>query len=449
MNLRSAIRAPLAAAVLLAGTAVHAADTGLVERVQQLAEAQSGDLEKTFKHLHANPELGFHETETAAMVAKRLNKLGYKVHTGIGGTGIAAVLENGDGPVVMFRSDMDALPVKEDTDLPYASDKQVTLPDGSQTYVMHACGHDSHVSWLLGIAKVMKETRKDWFGTLVLVAQPAEELIEGAQAMVDDGLYDKVPEPELLIAAHVFPIWASGTVAVRAGRRMAGSDALDVTLHGVGGHGSSPQHTVDPVVLGARSVMAYQTIVSRNVDPQQPAVLTVGSVQIGEANNVIPDNGVLKLNLRWYEKPVREQLISAIKRETNGLAKAAGVPEDRMPEYTMKGYAEPVYNDEALVDWAKPVLASVLGEKALMPGFPPVMGSEDFPLLVSGLENTKTLFMEVGGGAPDVTKVYMETGKLPPLNHNPKFEIKNPALAITTAVKAGSMLLLDSLKPKG
>jgi hippurate hydrolase len=409
-------RAALAAVlVLTAGTTPALADTS--QRVNELAEAQADRLVSTFKHLHANPELGFQETETAKLVSKRLKKLGYQVHTGIGGTGVAAVLKNGDGPVVMFRSDMDGLPVKEDTGLDYASRKQVTLNDGGKTHVAHACGHDAHVSWLLGIAEVMRETRDAWSGTLVLIAQPAEELLEGAQAMVDDDLYDRVPKPELLISAHVFPVWPAGTVAVRAGRRMAGSDQLDVTLHGVGGHGSSPQNTIDPVVMGARSVMAYQTIVSRNVDPQKPAVLTVGASQIGEANNVIPDNGTLKLNLRWYE-------------------------------YTLKGYSEPVYNDEALAEQARQTLAAGLGKEALMPGFPPVMGSEDFPMLVAGIEDTQTLFMEVGGGAPDVVKNYMEKGELPPLNHNPKFEIINPRLAITTAVKANSLLLLDALAQK-
>ncbi|MBU59945.1 MAG: amidohydrolase [Alcanivorax sp.] len=447
MSVSMSLWAPLAAALLLVCAGAQAA-TDLKERVAELAEAQGDQLESTFKHLHANPELGFQETETAKMVSKRLKKLGYKVHTGIGGTGVAAVLKNGDGPVVMFRSDMDGLPLKEETDLDYASRKQVTLDDGSKVHVTHACGHDAHVSWLLGIARVMRDTRDDWSGTLVLVAQPAEELLEGAQAMVDDGLYDKVPKPELLISAHVFPAWPSGTVAVRAGRRMAGSDQLDVTLHGVGGHGSMPQVTVDPVVMGARSVMAYQTIVSRNVDPQKPAVLTVGASQIGEANNVISETGVLKLNLRWYEKSVRDQMIEAIKRETNGIARAAGVAEDNMPDYTFKGYSEPVYNDETLARHAQGLLAEGLGKEAVMPGFPPVMGSEDFPMLVAGIEDTKTLFMEVGGGPADVVKTYMATGKLPPMNHNPKFEIIEPRRAITTAVKANSLLLLDALAPQ-
>ena len=226
---------------------------------------------------------------------------------------------------------------------------------------------------------------------------------------------------------------------------MAAVDTFHIDITGKGGHGAMPHDTKDPIVAALGIGQAIQTIVSRNVDPQKPAVLTVGASQIGEANNVIPDNGTLKLNLRWYEKPVREQMLDAIKRETNGIARAAGVADDKMPEYTLKGYSEPVYNDEALAEQAQQTLAAGLGKEALMPGFPPVMGSEDFPMLVAGIEDARTLFMEVGGGAPDVMKKYMATGELPPMNHNPKFEIINPRLAITTAVKANSLLLLEAL----
>jgi len=436
----------LTAPLLASGLAQGAIDPALSDRVNKLAESQRPALKKVFKQLHANPELGFNVNDTASLIADRLQALGYEVHTGIAQSGVAAVLENGDGPVIMFRSDMDALPVKEKSGLPYASRKQVTRDDGSTTYVAHACGHDSHASWLLGIAKVMMETRDAWSGTLVLIGQPAEELLEGAQAMVDDGLYDKVPKPSLLISAHVYPVWPSGTVAVKAGRRMAGSDQLDVTLHGIGGHGSKPESTVDPAVMGARAVMAYQSIVSRNIDPQQPAVLTVGAIQIGEAHNVIQDGGTLKLNLRWYEQSVRRELLDAIKRETRGIARAAGVPEDRAPTFTMRGYSEPVVNEQGLVDRAVPTLVKALGKKRVMPGIPPVMGSEDFPMLVAGIEGARTLFVEVGSGAPDVTKNYQEKGVLPPLNHNPKFKIVNPGLAITTGVQANSTLLLDAFQ---
>jgi len=436
----------LAASLLTAGPARAAIDPALSERVNQLAENQRPALEKVFKQVHANPELGFDLHETANLVAGRLEKLGYEVHTGIARTGVAAVLKNGDGPVIMFRSDMDALPIKEQSGLPYASRKKVTRADGSTTYVAHACGHDAHTSWLLGIAKVMMETRDAWSGTLVLIGQPAEEQLEGAQAMVEDGLYDKVPKPSLLISAHVYPVWPSGTVAVKAGRRMAGSDQLDVTLHGIGGHGSKPESTVDPAVMGARTVMAYQSIVSRNIDPQQPAVLTVGAIQIGETHNVIQQSGTLKLNLRWHEQSVRRELLDAIKRETRGIARAAGVPEDRAPTFTLRGYSEPVVNEQDLVDQAVPSLVKALGKKRVMPGIPPVMGSEDFPMLVAGVEGARTLFVEVGSGAPDVTKKFQEKGVLPPLNHNPKFKIVNPGLAITTAVQANSTLLLDAFQ---
>ena len=210
----------LAAAISTCGLAQAAIPVDLSERVSQLAASQQPELEKVFRQLHANPELAFDLHDTAALVAKRLKKLGYQVHTGIAQTGVAAVLKNGDGPVIMFRSDMDALPVKEESGLPYASQKQVELDDGSTSYVSHACGHDSHTAWLLGIARVMMETRDAWSGTLVLIGQPAEELIAGAQAMVDDGLYDKVPEPSLLISAHVYPVWPAGTVAAPTGLKV-------------------------------------------------------------------------------------------------------------------------------------------------------------------------------------------------------------------------------------
>src|SRR5439155_13301683 len=239
-----------------------------------------------FKHVHQNPELGFQEAKTAALVAEEFKKLGYQTHTGIGKTGVVAILKNGPGPVVMFRGDMDALPVKEQTGLPYASKATATTATGFGP-VMHACGHDAHVTFLIGVAKVMKELRGEWSGTLVLVAQPAEELVEGARAMVRDGLYDKAPKPDFLIASHVSPLHPAGTASVRAGKRMAGTDQIDVIIYGVGGHGSAPHRAKDPIVMGSMAVIGYQTLVSRSVDPQEPSVVTVGAFQAGDANNVI------------------------------------------------------------------------------------------------------------------------------------------------------------------
>src|SRR5262249_19670081 len=265
-------RMPLtAAALLVAGTllgtppapapppaplpAGDSAEVQLARKVAALVAQDERRLVEIFKHLHANPELGFQEVKTAALVAKEFKALGYETHTGVGKTGVVGVLKNGPGPVVMFRGDMDALPVREQTGLPYAS--KATAPSATGFVpVMHACGHDAHVTFLIGVAKVMKELKGEWSGTLVLVAQPAEELILGARAMVKDGLYDKAPKPDVLIASHVTPTLPAGAASARAGKRMAGTDQIDVIIRGVGGHGSAPQRTKDPIMIGAQAVVA-------------------------------------------------------------------------------------------------------------------------------------------------------------------------------------------------
>jgi hippurate hydrolase len=343
----------------------------------------------------------------------------------------------------MFRGDMDGLPVKELTGLPYASKATAATPTGGFVPVMHACGHDAHIAFLIGVAKVMKELRSDWSGTLVLVAQPAEEIVLGARAMVKDGLYNRVPRPDVLIASHVTPGHPAGSASVRAGRRMAGTDQIDVILHGVGGHGSAPQRTRDPIVLGAMAVMAYQTLVSRVVDPQEPSVLTVGAFQSGDANNVIPDTAVLKVNLRWFNPKVREQLINGIKRITDALAVAADIPKDKMPEYVMKGSSFPVINSEEAAPQAEAALKLALGQANVLPGPPPVMGSEDFQELAAPHPSTKILFVQIGCG-PSSSSI-RQNGP-PALNHNSRFKVELPAVAAGT--KADAMMLLEFLKKK-
>jgi amidohydrolase len=271
-------------------THVWAAEPGpeLARQVAAIVDQDEPRLIEIFKHLHANPELGFQEVKTAALVAKELQELGYETHTGIGKTGVVGILRNGRGPVVMFRSDMDALPVLEETGLSYASRATGESASGSLVPVMHACGHDAHVAFLIGVAKVMKQLKDEWSGTLVLIAQPAEELIEGARAMVQDGLYEKAPPPDVLIASHVTPMQPAGTASVKAGRRNAGCDQFDIVITGVGGHGSAPHRAKSPVVMGALAIISYQSLVSPSVDPQEPSVLTVNAFQSGSANNVIP-----------------------------------------------------------------------------------------------------------------------------------------------------------------
>jgi len=418
-------------------------DADLDKTVAKLVDQDEERLVKIFKHIHANPELAFREEKTAALVAKEFKELGYETHTGVGKTGVVGVLKNGPGPVVMFRGDMDALPVREATGLPWASKATAPAEGGGFVPVMHACGHDAHVTYLVGVAKVMKELKGEWSGTLVLVAQPAEEVGLGANAMVKDGLYDKVPKADILVASHVIPFYPAGAVSAKAGPRMAGTDQMDVIIYGVGGHGSAPQYAKDPVVMGSMAVLGYQTLISRTVDPQAPAVITVGAFQAGEVNNVIPDSATLKLNLRWFDPKVREQMIEGIKRITDGIAAAADVPKDKMPKYILKGHAGPVVNDEEASRQADAALKRALGQDKVLPGLPPVMGSEDFQNLAAPHPTTKILLVWVGCGPADVLQP-MKKGVMPAANHNPKFKVELPAIVAGTRANAG--VLLEFLK---
>jgi amidohydrolase len=421
----------------------EAPNVELARRVIALVDADEKRLLNIFRDLHTRPELGFQEVQTAAVVAKELKDLGYETHTGIGKTGVVGILKNGPGPVVMFRSDMDALPVLEETGLDYASRATGAAANGSLVPVMHACGHDAHVTFLIGVAKVMAELKGNWSGTLVLIAQPAEELIEGARAMVQGGLYDKAPPPDYLIASHVTPQHPTGAASVKAGRRNAGTDQIDVIITGIGGHGSAPHQAKSPVEMGALAVIAYQSLVSQAIDPQEPSVLTVGSFQAGSANNVIPDTATLKVNIRWFEPTVREKLIAGIKRVTDAIAIAADVPQDRMPRYIMKGSAGPLINDEEAVRRAEPAIRLALGEGNAMPGLPTAMGSEDFQDLASPHPTTKILHVRIGCGPLDVTE-QIKHGNPPPAGHSSKFKVELPTIAAGT--KADVMVLLEFLR---
>src|SRR5439155_833561 len=290
------------------------------------------------------------------------------------------------------------------------------------------------------VAKVMAELKAEWSGTLVLIAQPAEELIEGARAMVQGGLYDKLPPPAVLIASHVTPTHAAGTASVKAGRRNAGTDQIDVIITGVGGHGSAPHNVKDPITMGALAIIGYQALVSQSIDPQEPSVLTVGSFQAGIANNVIPDTATLKVNIRWFDPKVREKLIEGIKRVTDAVAIAADVPKDRMPRYIMKGSAGPLVNDEEAVRRAEPALRLAVGESNVLSGLPTSMGSEDFQDLASPHPTTKILHIRIGCGPADVEE-QIKKGNKPAANHNAKFKVELPAIAAGT--KADAMVLLE------
>ncbi len=389
----------------------------------ELAPELTADLRATYEDLHAHPELSGAEHRTAGIAAERLRGLGYDVREGVGGTGVVAVLANGSGPTVLVRADSDALPVTEETGLPYAS----TVPG-----VMHACGHDVHVTCLLGAAEVLAASRAGWSGTLVLVVQPAEETVTGAAAMVADGVLDGLPPVDVVLGQHVAPIPA-GVLGLRPGPAFAAADSLRITLHGRGGHGSRPEACVDPVVMAASTVLRLQTVVSRETSATEPVVLTVGSVQAGTKANVIPERAELLLSVRTYDAAVRERVLAAIERIAAAEAAAAGAP--RPPEVEILESAPTLVNDLEASARTRPALESVT-ELVVDPGV--VTGSEDVGVLATAA-GAPLVFWLLGGadpalfaGATGVEEIAATMQRLPS-NHSPHFApVPEPTLAIGT-----------------
>ena len=413
------------------------------KQVKQMAYADSLRLVEIFKDLHQNPELGFMEVRTAGIIAKELKALGYEVITGIAKTGVAGILKNGDGPVVMYRADMDCNSVKETTGLSYASTKTMKKEDGAEVPVMHACGHDAHVTWMLGIAKMMTALRDQWKGTLVFVAQPAEELLQGAQAMIKDGMYEKgVPVPDYLLGMHTWPV-ALGTVINGTGERCAGSDQLDVTFYGIGGHGSAPEVAKDPIVMASNAVLQYQTIISRNISAQDIAVLTVGAFHSGIDNNVIPSSAIVKLNLRWFNEKTRNILLDGIKRINEGIAVANNLSKEQFPAINMKSTVYPLVNDNALTKKINTALNSVVAPEKIITNLPPIMGSEDFHHLVMGNKRTVYDYLFIGTANPQVVaKATGEGKKFPFFIHNEKYQVDLAAIPLGTVIGATALLEL-------
>src|ERR1700688_4142197 len=316
-------------------------------------------VESLYLDLHRNPELSYHEEKTAAKIADQLRKLGYDVTTGVGGNGVVGVFKNGAGPVVMLRAELDALPVPEKTGLPYAS--HVTTHDdrGVEVPVMHACGHDLHMAVGIGTAALLVRNKDRWHGTFIYVGQPAEERIGGATAMMKDGLFTRFPKPNFAFAVHDSNGLPAGKVSYTPGFSASNADSINVTVYGVGGHGSAPQETIDPIVIAARTIVSWQTIVSREIDPQEPAVITVGSIHGGTKNNIIPDEVLLQLTVRSFTDPVRQHLLSAIDRIVKAEAAAAGAPREPLIERSLPVHA--LVNDSALTRRVAAVLVRELG----------------------------------------------------------------------------------------
>ncbi len=361
------------AASALAGLLALPAASG--SPVLKPIDALYPDLEAFYEDLHRHPELSMHEERTAARLAERLRPLGFEVTDHVGGFGVVAVMKNGKGPTLLVRADMDALPLKENTGLPYAS--QVTVKDdaGNAVPVMHACGHDVHVTSLVGAATLLSRARNLWRGTLVLVGQPGEEGSAGASVMLADGFLARFPKPDFAIALHDDPRLPAGEIGYTPGFAMANADSVDITVYGRGGHGSAPQNAVDPIVIAARTVLALQTIVARETNPLDPAVVTVGSIHGGTKRNIIPDEVTLQLTVRTYKKEVQERVLAAIDRIARAEAAAAGAP--RPPSVRIeKGYVA-LYNDPVLTRRVAGALSAAFGARRVVE-LPPVMGAEDF-----------------------------------------------------------------------
>ena len=415
----------------------------VAKQVKQMANTDSARLIELFKDLHQNPELAFMEVRTSAIVAKELKALGYEVVTGIAKTGVVGILKNGNGPIVMYRADMDCNAVKETTNLSYASTKTMVNTSGVEVPVMHACGHDAHITWMLGAAKIMISLKKEWKGTLIFVGQPAEEVGAGAKAMIKDGLYDKgIPKPDYLFGMHTVPM-AVGKIDNAPGDRMAGTDQLDVTFFGVGGHGASPEFTKDPIVMGSNAVMQYQTIISRNVAAQDVAVLTVGSFQSGNSNNVIPGSTLLKLNLRWFSDKVRNTLIEGIKSVNEGIATANNLPKELYPKLDLKATAYPLVNNKSMVERLNKSFETILSKENIITNRPAFMPSEDFQYLVLGNQKEEYDYVFVGIANPEaVAKANKDGQQYPFFNHNGNFEVDLTAIPLGTEIGVTALLEL-------
>jgi len=396
------------------------------------------ELEEIYKDIHRNPELSMQEFRTAKIAADHLSKYDFKVSTGIGITGVVGVMENGEGPVVMLRADMDALPVKEDTGLPYASTTVVRDEEGQEVGVSHVCGHDFHVTWLIGAARLFSEHKDLWSGTLLAVFQPGEEVGRGAQSMIDDGMMDRFPKPDIILGQHVM-VGEAGTVSYRSGPILSAGNSLKVKIFGRGGHGSQPQTSIDPVIMAAATTMRLQTIISREVAPIKNAVLTVGSLQAGTKENIIPEEATLKLNIRTFDDEVRDHILSAVKRICCAECAASNAPRD--PEFTTLDSYPITDNDVKATQKLAEAFNAQFGSKSYETQ--PASASEDFSVFGRNWK-VPYVFWFVGGTDP---KTYIEAKKANklnsiPSNHSPKFApvihptLKTGLQAMVTAAAA-------------
>jgi hippurate hydrolase len=429
----------LAAAMALPNSPASAA------ALSDAIRADMPQLMNLYRDLHAHPELSMQEVRTPALLAPEMKKLGFDVTEHVGKTGIVAVMKNGPGPVLLLRADMDALPVREQTGLAFASNVMGKLPDGTETPVMHACGHDTHITTWLATAKRLTAMKNQWSGTLVMILQPGEERVMGAKAMLDDGLFSRFPKPDYLLAFHDSATLPAGVIGIASGYMLANVDTVNVSVKGLGGHGAYPQNTKDPIVLASRIVTALQTLVSRENNPLDPAVVTVGSFHAGTKSNIIPDEAKLALTVRSYKPETRKLLLDGINRIVRGEAIAAGMAEDKMPTVEIEQpSADATFNTEPLATQLSDLFTTHFGkDRVAHPQ--PVMAAEDFSRFWLADKTKQSVIFWVGGVPQEKwDAVKGDTLKLPAL-HSP-FWAPDAEKVISTATEAMTVAALDILK---
>ena len=445
--IQSSVRLGVALFVVFAGLS-------LAGELEEAVQDEVPVLFEMFKHLHANPELSYQEKDTAKYVAQELRRLGFEVIEGVGdygvegrvGYGVVGVMQNGAGPTVMVRSDLDGLPLEEDPGLPYASRVRELNDDGNEVFVMHACGHDLHMTTWLGTARMLSQMKDAWSGTLVFVGQPAEERGSGAEAMLDDGLFERFPKPDYALAWHSSASLAAGDVGLVSGYALAAVDSVDIVVNGKGGHGAWPHTTRDPVTLAAQIIVNLQTIVSRQVSPLDPAVVTVGSIHGGTKHNIIPNQVKLQLTVRTYKPEVRQRVLESIRTVAQNTARAQGWPEDLLPEVAIheEEGTPATLNDADLISRAARVFGAELGEDRIHT-VDPVMGGEDFSFF--GIEgNIPIALFWLGAIEPAVIETAATEGRILPSLHSSGFKA-DAKPAIRTGVTGMTALVLDLMAP--
>ena len=424
--------------VLVMNGSVHAA-APLSDAVSQIYDAKLKDL---FLYFHQNPELSTMEYKTSARLADELASLDYTVHRNVGGTGIVALLENGEGPLVMFRADMDGLPVEEKSGLAYASRAKQIDPNGNEVFVMHACGHDVHITSLVGTAQIMVDRRDEWQGTLMLIGQPAEERVMGAAAMRADKVWDRFGQPDFAMAFHVTSAMPTGMLGASVDSPYSGADTVDIYITGVGAHGASPHRGIDPIVLGSQIVMALQTVVSRTLPPRRPGVITVGAFHSGTKHNIISDAAHLQLTVRSESASDRRLLLDGIRRVAENMGRVAGLPEELLPRVVVSDESvPPTLNDKALTESIMAVWNGYFGEGVLFSGERLGMGAEDFPFFTVD-PYIPSLYFAVGGTPPEDFVTEQSGGAPVPSHHSPLFKIE-PDASVTLGVEASVSALLE------